>query len=135
MVGMDPEVAIYERKKAMNLLADKKEELAPYAAYCKGGTASPMDQARKSMLATIASAERHRIRTSGNKVKEAELDEFSHAHDKYVEYLEKAKATVETMYKMEAEVVRLDADVREWDDMIWLCRTMIQFTAAEMKFL
>ena len=134
-IGMDPEVAIRERKKAAMAYAAIKEQLAGYWAIYRGGTASPYDQKRKSTLAALAQERREEMRAKDVKVKEAELEEYAHAHPDYQEYLEKAKTAFTAMFKLEAELYRADADIAEWDRLLDLSRSMIYWNTSEMKHL
>lgn len=134
-IGMDPAVAIEERKKAAYRYAELKEKLAEYWAIYRGGTASPYDQKRKSLLARLSQEVRYERTGKGEKVKEAELEEYAHAHPEYAEFLEKAKTAFTAMFKLEAELAKAEADIAEWDRLLDLSRAMIHFNTAEMRHL
>lgn len=134
-IGMDPEVAIQQRKEAAHRAADIKEELARYWSAYRGGTASPYDQQRKSLLSKISKQYRDSCRVEGIKVTERELEEYSHAHEDYETFLFEAKSDFKEMYRLEAELARAEADIAEWDRLLDLVRSMIYWNSSEMKHL
>ena len=134
-IGMDPEVAIRERKQAAYMVATIKEKLAEFWGVYRGGTASPYDQQRKLQLSKISKRYRDECKANGTKVTERELEEYAHAHEDYETFLDESTVQIKTMYSLEAELAKAEADVAEWDRLLELVRSMIYWNSNEMKLL
>lgn len=134
-IGQDPEQLINLRREAAGRVADVKAQLASLWAVFKGGTASPYDQQRKSLIAQIGETRRQEIQLAGGKVKESELESYAHAHESYQEFLTKCKKSLVKMYKLEAELYRAEADVEDMDRKLDLARAMIFWNTSEMRHL
>lgn len=134
-IGTDPEQMIEARRQAADHVADVKHKLAKYWALFRGGTASPYDQQRKSLLSQLAEGRREELRNAGEKIREAELETYAHAHEDYKTFLDKCKTSQVKMYELEAELYRAEADVAELDRKLDLVRAMVFWSTSEMRHL
>lgn len=129
-IGMDPTIALEKRSEAVNRVVELKEELADYRSLYRGGTASPYDQLRKALIARLANE--FRAKAEG-KVSESKLDTEAHASEEYQKFLEHHLERQRTMHVLEARLERAEQDVAEWDRYIDLVRTLLHWSAAEMR--
>ncbi|KPJ96709.1 MAG: hypothetical protein AMS18_00175 [Gemmatimonas sp. SG8_17] len=129
-IGMDPTVALAQRSEAVKRVVDIKERLANYRSMYRGGTASPYDQLRKAFIARLVSELRN---SAEGKISETRLDSEAHASDEYKKWLEHHLARQRDMHLLEAELEQAEQDVAEWDRYIDIVRTLLHWSASEMR--
>lgn len=131
--GLDPMVALEERRKLSNRVAKLREELAPYRAKYRGGTASPYDQERKVKVSQIARRIRDQMVTETGKASETKVDSLAHSDEEYLTWLQTERLHFTEMYRREGQLYGLEQDIAEWDKLIDMARTMTHYVAGEMR--
>lgn len=116
MVGVDPRTTLDKLREAQKetarlreRLAEVKSKLAIYKA--RYGYPSHWEHERKALLARLASHERDRAGSKGEKVTESYLDEYAHSHGEYRSFLKEARQERERMEQLEAEAGELHAKI------------------------
>jgi hypothetical protein len=119
--------------------AEKTGLLAAYRAQFEGYNSSHYEHERSSYLSELSMQFRIEAEKQGKKVTEGLVDEFARSHPQYKKWLAEKHAERETMYKLEAELAQIRADLEEArmerEDALVTSRLneeLIRFVRAEM---
>lgn len=132
-INMDPMVAIEHRRELSKEAETLRVELAPFRAKYRGGTASPYDQERKALLSRAVEHIRHERAQQNLKSSEGMLENLAHATPEYKEWLGRELKKMQAMYILEARLNKIEDDMAEWDRLLDLSRTLLHWSAAEMR--
>jgi aspartokinase len=116
MVGVDPRTTLDKLRAAQEetsrlraQAAEVKAKLAMYEA--RYAYPSHWEHERKALLSRLASHERDRVQSRGEKVTESYLDEYAHSHDEYRSFLREAKRERERMEDLRAELSEIHGKI------------------------
>jgi hypothetical protein len=116
VLGLDPRTTLDKlrdaQKETSTLQGQRAEVLAELASYeARYSYPSHWEHERKALLSRLVESRRMEMAGRGEKITEAGLDSYAHAHDEYRSFLGESRRERTRMEELKARLARLNAQV------------------------